>query len=187
MMLSLALTVLFGDKIAYAQASEQESSKNDQEVIWHIKAIHPEGYTMDVKAIDEKGDRHDVKAFEEGGQKYIMEVKAFFGNQTHALKVLVSEKEFKPVVAITDQGEAIPVMAITRQGEYMPIRGVRKSGYIVHIKAVGPKGEFYGVKAISKDGQLHDVKGVKMYDKQLETTFQGQRVHAHVVALPQLK
>ena len=183
---TLTLMFIASDEVL-AQGIKVAEENPAQQIIWHIKALHPDGYTMDVKAIDSEGVRHDVKAFENGDQKYIMEVKAFFGEQTNAVKVLVSEKEHKPVVAIKENGDTIPVVAISREGKYMPVRGLRKSGYIVHIKAIGPKGEIYGVKAISKDGQLYDVKGVKMYDKQLEATMHGRQVHAHVVALPQLK
>ena len=28
--------------------------------IWHVKAIHPEGYFLDVKAIDSDGNKDDV-------------------------------------------------------------------------------------------------------------------------------
>ena len=59
--------------------SYEEPQANNQHAIWHIKAIHPEGYTMDIKALDAEGNRYDVKAMEDSNQKYIMDVKAFVG------------------------------------------------------------------------------------------------------------
>ena len=33
---------------------------NSQQEIWHVKAMHPDGYTMDVKAFDSEGNKYDV-------------------------------------------------------------------------------------------------------------------------------
>lgn len=158
-----------------------------QELIWHVKAMHPEGYTLDVKAFDEEGAYFDVKALEEAEQSYIMDVKAFVKGERLPVKVLVSEEEYKPLAAIDSEGKTYVLRAITKEGVYLPVKGVRKSGYIVHVKAVNENGDFYGVKAISTEGKLRDVKGVKMYDKRSEVTLNGVQVHAHVVALPQIQ
>jgi hypothetical protein len=160
---------------------------NQQVVIWHVKAMHPEGYTLDVKAFDDDGNKYDVKALEDGNQKYIMDVKAFVGGEKLPVKVLVSEEQYKPIVAIDEKGKLFKIMAISKDGTLLEVLGVRKSGYIVHIKAIAQDGSFYGVKAISQKGKLNDVKGIKMYDKRLEVTMNGVQVHAHVVALPQLQ
>ena len=165
----------------------ESSRSSQQEVVWHVKAMHPEGYTMDVKAFDDEGNRYDVKALEDGNQRYIMDIKAFIGGKKLPVKVLVSEEQYKPIVAIEEKGKVFKIMAITKDGSLLEVRGVRKSGYIVHIKAIAKDGSFYGVKAISQQGKLNDVKGIKMYDKRLEITMNGVEVHAHVVALPQLQ
>ena len=162
-------------------------TQNRQQIIWHIKAIHPDGYTLDVKAFDDKGNKFDVKAIQDSTQRYIMDVKAFMGSKELPVKVLVSEEAYKPVVAIDEKGNVYEIKAIDKSGQFLSVKGVRKSGYIVHIKALDPGGEFYGVKAISSTGKLNDVKGVKMYDKRLETILNGVEVHAHVVALPQIQ
>ena len=164
----------------------QEESEGN-EIIWHVKAIHPKGNTMDVKAFNENGDRFDVKALEDVEQSYIMEVRTFVNGKGIPVKVLVSEDEYKPLAGIGDDGKTYVLQAITPEGKYLPVKGVRKSGYIVHVKAVSEDGSFYGVKALSTAGKLRDVKGVKMYDKQLEVTLNGIPVHAHVVALPQIQ
>ncbi len=175
--------VFFG-LIFSIRAQEQATT---EDIIWHVKAIHPNGRTMDVKAFNDRGDKFDVKALEDSDQSYIMEVDAFVSGKRVPVKVLVSEDEYKPLAAIDDNGNIYVLRAITPEGNYLPVKGVRKSGYIVHVKAVSEDGSFYGVKALSTTGKLRDVKGVKMYDKQLEVTLNGIEVHAHVVALPQIQ
>ena len=46
------------DGLAQAQTKQQQ-------VIWHIKAMHPDGYTLDVKAFGKDGAIYDVKALED--------------------------------------------------------------------------------------------------------------------------
>lgn len=178
------LTLIFCGLFAFMSAQEQLQSG---EIIWHVKAFDPRGYTMDVKAFDQNGDRYDVKAIEDAEQSYIMEVRAFVNGRGVPVKVLVSEDENKPLAGIDEQGNTYVLRAITADGKYLPVKGVRKSGYIIHVKAVNEDGSFYGVKALSTAGKLRDIKGVKMYDKQLEVTLNGIPVHAHVVALPQIQ
>lgn len=187
LLILMFLTLTFSSR-GQNQSSLADSVENiNQDIIWHIKAVHPEGYTMDVKAIDEHNNLYDVKALENSNQRYIMDVKAFVGDVMFPVKVLVSEEEYKPVVTILDQGKTYRLVAIDKSGKFLKVKGVRKSGYIIHIKAVDDSGTFYGVKAISKKGKLNDVKGIKMYDKRLEVTLEGVEVHAHVVALPQIQ
>ena len=83
-----------------------------QDVIWHVKAMHPEGYTLDVKAFDDKGNIYDVKAIEEAEQSYIMEVRAFVKNEKIPVKVLVSEDQYKPLMAIDSIGQTYVLKAI---------------------------------------------------------------------------
>lgn len=179
------ILLLFGSGMIWTDAAVLAQNKGEQ-VIWHIKAMHPDGYTLDVKAFDENGEIYDVKALEDLEQRYIMDVTAFKGAKKLPVKVLVSEEEYKPVVAIDEEGNTYVIRALNRDGTFMEVKGVRSSGYIIHIKAVDEKGEFIGVKAISPSGNLNDVKGIKMYDKRVEVNLYGVDVHAHVVALPQL-
>ena len=186
----ISILILSVGQYAYNQEindHEQLNTLKKQKVVWHVKALHPDGHTLDVKAFDSKGNQFDVKALEGFDQRYIMDVKAFVGNEKLPVKVLVSEQEFKPIVAIGGKGEIYHIMAIDKTGKRFKIRGVRKSGYIIHIKAIAENNMFYGVKAISEKGKLNDIKGVKMYDKRLELTMNGVEVHAHVVALPQVQ
>jgi hypothetical protein len=44
----------------------------------------------------------------------------------------------------------------------------------------------YGVKAVSRSGHVYDIKGVKMSDEDVEMTYEGVEVKAHVKALPQV-
>jgi len=191
-LLMLILLLLFISAAVPNQTHLKERNKESiQKLIWHVKAMHPDGYTLDVKAFDEKGLMYDVKAIQDSTQSYIMDIKAFIkafmGTTQMPVKVLVSEEQYKPVAAIDENGNVYPIKAIDKNGNLLEVRGVRKSGYIVHIKAIGPNGEFYGVKAISSQGKLNDVKGVKMYDKRLEQTLHGVEIHAHLVALPQIQ
>ena len=41
-----------------------KSKQPNEEIIWHIKAIHPDGYSIDVKALDKDGNKYDVKAIQ---------------------------------------------------------------------------------------------------------------------------
>jgi len=183
----MLLGIAFSTRCQNQDAITDTTENIAQDVIWHVKALHPEGYTMDVKAIDEQHNQYDIKAIENSDQRYIMDVKAFVGKEIFPVKVMVSEEEYKPVVAIVGQGKTYDVVAIDKNGKYLKVKGVRKTGYIIHIKAVGENGVLYGVKSISKKGKLNDVKGIKMYDKRLEITIEGLEVHAHVVALPQVQ
>lgn len=189
--ITFSIFIFILSSVQYAHAQEVDTYEKEpagkQQVVWHVKALHPDGYTLDVKAFDSEGNQFDVKALEGFDQRYIMDVKAFVGDEKLPVKVLVSEQEFKPVVAIGKNGEIYKIMAIDKSGRLLSIRGVRNSGYIIHIKAISENKVFYGVKAISEAGKLNDIKGIKMYDKRLELTMNGVEVHAHVVALPQVQ
>ena len=71
-----------------------------QEIIWHIKAIHPEGRTIDVKALDKDGNIFDVKAIQDSDQRQLLDIKAFVGDKKLPVKILVSDDEYAPVKAI---------------------------------------------------------------------------------------
>lgn len=155
--------------------------------IWHVKAIHPEGRTLDVKALDAEGNLFDVKAIQDSGQRQLMDIKAFINGYNAPVKILVSEDTFAPVKALGEDGTDYDIKALTPDGERLDVKGVRKSGNITHIKAIGKAGAFYGIKAISADGMLNDVKGVKMYESEQEGVINGVKVHAHIKALPQIE
>lgn len=155
------------------------------ETYWFVRAIHPEGRTLEVKAIDPDGKKtYDVKAIEEPGNLHVMDVKAFVDGKVLPVKVLVSDDAYAPVKAIGEHGEIYGIKALTPDGRRLDVKGVSHSGNILHIKAIGPDGSFYGVKAISPSGHLHDVKGVKMTPDKVECKVNGVDVHAHVKALP---
>ncbi|MEJ2583892.1 MAG: hypothetical protein P8Z38_02250 [Robiginitalea sp.] len=154
--------------------------------IWHIKAIHPEGRTLDVKALDSEGNIYDVKAIQDAGQRQLMDVKALMEGKKAPVKILVSGDAYAPVKALGEDGTIYDIKALTPEGERLDVKGVKKSGNITHIKAINSKGEFYGIKAISPDGMLNDVKGVKMTETDQEAVINGVKVHAHIKALPQI-
>lgn len=154
--------------------------------IWHIKAIHPEGWTLDVKALDKDGNIFDVKAIQDSGQRQLMDVKALMEGKKAPVKILVSDDAYAPVKALGEDGTIYDIKALTPEGERLDVKGVRKSGNITHIKAISKTGDFYGIKAISPEGMLNDVKGVKMSEADQEAIINGVNVHAHIKALPQI-
>ncbi len=163
-----------------------ESEANvTKDIIWHIKAIHPEGRAIDVKALDKDGNIYDVKAIQDSDQRHLMDVKAIVGGNNLPVKILVSDHNYAPVKAIGEDGTLYDIKALTPEGDKLDVKGISSSGNIIHIKAISKEGVFYGIKAISPEGQLNDVKGVKMSKEKLESTINGVEVHAHIKAMPQ--
>lgn len=158
-----------------------------EEVIWHIKAVHPEGRLLNVKALDESGKIYPVKAIEQHGNRHLMDVKALIDGKRLPVKILVSDDKLAPVKAIGEDGTIFDIKALTSDGRKLDVKGVRRTGSIIDIKAIGPGGQFYGVKAMSPRGHLYDVKGVKMYDDDVEATINGVPIAAHIKALPQVR
>ncbi len=190
--LFFGLVVLFtacNDKTTSEVTPEPEMSQEEadvaEEVIWHIKAVHPEGRFLDVKALDADGNIYDVKAIQDADQRQLMDIKALMGGKKVPVKILVSTDEYAPVKAIGEDGTIFDIKALTASGERLDVKGVSRAGNIIDIKAINPEGTFYGIKAISPEGQLNDVKGVKMFSAEVETTINGVDVHAHIKALPQ--
>ena len=170
---------------AHIKALPQAGCVSDNS-IWNIKAIHPEGRTIDVKALDKEGNIYDVKAIQDSDQRQLMDIKAFFGGKKLPVKILVSDDEYAPVKAIGEDGTIYDIKALPPEGGILDVKGVRRSGNIIHIKAINKEGAFYGIKAISPEGQLNDVKGIKMSKDDLELLVNGVKVHAHIKALPQI-
>ena len=154
--------------------------------IWHIKAIHPEGSTIDIKALDAEGNIYDVKAIQDADQRQLMDIKALVDGKKVPIKILISDDPVLPVKAIAEGGAIFDIKALTGDGKKLDVKGVNRAGNIIDIKAINEEGTFYGVKAISPEGILNDVKGVKMAEDRLELEISGVEVHAHVKALPQI-
>ena len=172
------LTILLAVCISLAAYTQQPAR------IWNIKAVLPDGTTLDVKAFGADGKANDVKALENGGT-HLLDVKAIVAGGSLPIKVIAGDDAFLPVKAITSDGKLMDVKAITPEGQRLDVKGVARSGHIIHIKAIGPNRQFYGVKAISPDGRMHDVKGIKMKDAPVEATVSGVEVAAQIKALPQ--
>ncbi len=156
------------------------------EIIWHVKAVHPKGVLLDVKAIDQNGNIHDVKAIQEPGIPHLLDIKALIDGKRLPVKILVSDDQYAPVKAIGEDGTVYDIKALTPGRERLDVKGIQQAGSIIHIKAIGPDGEFYGIKAISPKGNLYDVKGVKMLKDRVELTISGVPVAAHIKAIPQV-
>ena len=152
--------------------------------IWNIKAVMPNGTTLDVKAFGEDGKPNDVKALQRG-DAHLLDIKALVGGAELPIKVIASDDAFLPVKAITPEGKLMDVKAIAPDGSKLDVKGISWSGHIVHIKAVGADRALYGVKAISPEGRMHDVKGVKVTNGPDEGQVAGVAIAAHIKALPQ--
>lgn len=186
----LVLLVLVGckndeTKINIKQEAPELSSGDFEEVIWHVKAFHPDGKLLDVKAIDKDGHTYDVKSIQNSDQTSILDVKAFVNGRVLPIKILVSSDVFLPVKAITDDGTLIDIKAITPEGVKLDVKGVRQSGNIIHIQAIDKDGRSYNVEAISPKGWINDVKGIKLLKTPVELTLNGVDVYAHVKSVPQ--
>jgi hypothetical protein len=177
---------LYGAQIyAHIKALPQTGCVSDN-FLWHIVAMHPEGYTLEVKALDKDGNAYDVKAIRDADQQSLLDIKAFVGDTDQLpVKLLISDDIYKPLKAIKEDGTLYDIKAITPDGDKLDVKGISRSGNIIHIKAIAKDGTFYGIKALSPKGELNDVKGVKMFKRPLELKVNGVEVYAHVKALSQ--
>ena len=167
------------------QVLNEVKSENSKEILWHIKAVHPEGRFLDIKAVDAFGNTFDLKASQDGLQNSCMDINAYVSGKILPVKLLVNDGKLAPVKAIAMDGTFYNINAIAANGDRLPVKGVKRSGNIINIKAVDKNGSFYGVKAISPTGQLNDVKGIKTTKEDLEYNIYGFDVYAHIKALPQ--
>jgi len=166
----------------------QESSAIEQDtlndVIWQIKAYHPQGKLLDVKAIDKEGNIFDVKAIQHSNQTSLLDVKAFVNGKLLPVKILISEDKYMPVKAIDTDGTIIDIMALTDDGKKLDVKGVSQSGNIINIRAINSDGSFYNIQAISPKGWINDIEGVKMFKTPVEATINGVDIFAHVKSIP---
>lgn len=172
-------------KINIVEDSSDADKNNVTEVIWHIKAIHPDGKLLDIKAIGKDGTIFDVKAIQDKNQRSILDIKAFVNGKQLPVKVLVNADKYMPVKAIDADGTIMDIRAITSDGDMLDVKGVTQSGNIINIKAINMEGEFYGIKAISPNGWINDVKGIKMNKETIEEVINGVEVYAHIKGLTQ--
>jgi hypothetical protein len=173
------------DIYAHVKALPQTGDVGDN-FLWHIVAIHPDGYALDVRAIDSMGNDFDVKAILDAGQRSLLDVKTFV-EQTQQLpvKMLISDDIYKPVVAIGQNGEIYNIIITTLDGDRLDVKGVKRLNNIIDIKVLDDEGTIYAVKAISPKGELNDVKGIKLLSQEIEMRLNGHDIYAHVKALPQ--
>ena len=167
------------------QALNKVESKSTTEILWHIKAIHPEGRFLDIKAVDAYGNTFDIKAIQDVNQPSFMNIKAYVSGKILPVKILVNDGKLAPVKAISMDSTFYNIKAIALNGDRLPVKGVKRSGNIIHISAVDKNGSQYPVKAISPAGGLNDVRGIKTAKEDLEYQLYGFDVYAHVKALPQ--
>lgn len=172
-------------QVTIKQNSTEVVQDTFKEIIWHVKAFHPDAKLLDVKAVDEAGNIYDVKAIQYSDQTSIMDVKAFVNGKKLPVKLLVSENKYLPMKVIKDDGTLMDIYALTSDGQKLDVKGVSQSGNIVHIKAITDDGMLYNIEAISPKGWINDVKGVKMTKENVEATINGVDVFAHIKSIPQ--
>ena len=179
-MFILGFLLLFS---ACNSGSEADENSDFNDIIWNVKAIHPDGQTIDIKAFDKEGNSFDIKAIQNSDQHSFLDVKALGEGIELSVKMLVSNDRFIPVKAIDRVGTTYDIKAVTAEGEKLDVKGVARSGSVVIMKAISKDGDFYGVKAISPTGQLNDIRGIKINVQKTEMVLNGIRVLAHVKAM----
>lgn len=160
---------------------------HDNDPIWNVKCVQPDGHVLGIKAVDKSGTLHDVKAYPANGDVTILDIKALINGQEVAVKVLVSDDKLSPVKAVAKDGTIYDIKAITADGSKLDVKAVRRLGNIYDIKAMAADGKEMGVKAISPHGLFYDMKGIKLLADDQEMTIAGVAVRAHVKALPQVE
>ena len=150
------------------------------DILWNVKAIHPDGQSLDIKVFDKTGKSFDINAIQNSDQDNLLDVKAIIDDVRLPVKILMSKNQFAPTVAITTKGDVYKLQAITAEGEKLDVIGVVRYGNIVIMKALTKKGKFYSVKAISPTGKLNDIKGIKINPQDREMTSRGHNIYAHV-------
>ncbi|MCF6308412.1 MAG: hypothetical protein L3J09_10700 [Flavobacteriaceae bacterium] len=175
------------EKLKKTAKGKKKSKKKDdfKNIIWNIKAVTKDGKNLKVKAFDEEGNQFDVKAIQDSGQYSFMNIKAIVNDSELPIKVIVSEEEYAPVIAISRDGANYTIKAIAEDGTQIDVKGISRSGNIINLKAVTENGVFYAIKAFSPKGKLNDVKGIKIFDRETEMTLRGNKVYAHVKAITQ--
>ena len=119
-----------------SQVEPPNSMQVEGEVIWHVKAIHPEGNFLDVKAIDDDGRIYDVKAIQNADQTTLMDIKVLMNGKKIPVKILQSDGRFMPVKGITENGEILDIKAFDHRGDKLDVKGIGHSGNVIHIKAI---------------------------------------------------
>lgn len=172
------------------EASKDETTKTETEEVvkineinWNVKAIQPDGKSLDVKAFNKEGKSFDIMAIQDSDQDIFLDVKAIVDGAKLPVKMLLNSEQFAPVAVISDRGNTYTLKAITAEGEKLDVKGIRQYGNIVIIKAISKTGKYYGVKAISPTGQLNDVKGIKIARGDREMSIKGIGIYAHVKAM----
>ncbi|MFD2562318.1 DUF7486 family protein [Aquimarina rubra] len=168
------------DKTSIPETEEIVKVNN---IYWNVKAILPDGKSLDVKAFDEEGKSFDIKAIENSDQNSFLDVKAIGDSEELPVKLLLNDEQFAPVAAISDEGNTYEIKAITKEGEKLDIKGIRRFGNIVIMKGITKEGKYIGLQAISPDGKQNDIKGIKVNRGEREMTLKGVAVHAHVKAM----
>ena len=63
----------------------------EENTLWDVKVIRPNGRILEVKAVAADGTLYDVKAIERPDNPYFLDVKAFVDGKPHPVKVVDSK------------------------------------------------------------------------------------------------
>lgn len=168
---------------AKKEKTEVKPIEEVKETYWNVKAIQPDGKSLDIKIFDAEGKAYDVKSIQNSDQDNFLDVKAIVSGEKLPVKILVSNDQYAPVTAISKTGDSYDLKAVTPEGKMLEVKGVARFGYIVIMKAITESGALYPVKAVSPTGQLNDVKGIKINHQEREMTSRGLSIYAHVKAM----
>ncbi|NNK76755.1 MAG: hypothetical protein HKP42_11930, partial [Maribacter sp.] len=86
-----------GPKKDTTTKTETEEIAKVDNVYWNVKAIHPEGQSLDVKAFEAAGKSYDIKAIQNSDQDSFLDVKCIVDGQPLPVKMLESANQFVPV------------------------------------------------------------------------------------------
>ena len=83
------------------------------DIYWNVKAIHPDGQSLDVKAFDPEGNSFDLKVIQNSDQTNFLDVKVIIDGEKLPVKMLESHNQFVPVAAINKAGVKYPIKSVT--------------------------------------------------------------------------
>jgi hypothetical protein len=115
-----------------APKEEKMEAEMLPEIIWHVKAVHPEGKLLDVKAIDVAGTIYDVQAIQDADQQAIHPE-----GRTLDVKALDGQGNIYDIKAIqdSDQGQLMDIRALV-DADRLPVKILVGNDRNAPIKAI---------------------------------------------------
>jgi hypothetical protein len=162
----------------------------DQTTMWNVKAITPQGKTLDIKAFTAGSKIYAIKAVQLDPQHLVLDIKAV---TPEGVKLPV--KGFRNSSGVHDikaiqNGHLLDIKALTSDGKKLAVKAVgNKNNQFFAVKALTPDGHMYAIKAISPKGVVYAVKGISFsqedIDLHLNEAAQKPSKIINIKALPQ--